>query len=263
MPNGLTPYDKKVYRESKRRRKQAFLAAETGRIKPIKKRRKWIVITVISVVALIALAVGLFFVMQNISSDEANKNITQTESDESQLILVNRTNTLKSDYVPKLKNYGSFMVNESSYNSLDLMINDAQRQGINLVIIRAYVSFDEQADLYEQKFSEYMNNPDYTEVRAEAETRKTVAKAGESEFQTGLLISFDVSDSVSSAYLERNCVKYGFIQRYTDDKEDITGISADKSTYRFVGNDNAVNMRSYNMCLEEYCNYLEIQQENE
>ena len=148
------------------------------------------------------------------------------------------------------------------YEQLENMIDDAQKQGIELTVTQAYVSYDEQAKLYQQKLTELMNSYNYTEVRAEAEARKLVPMAGESEFQTGMLIRFDVSDSKVSSYLERNCVKYGFILRFPEDKESITLITAGNSVYRYVGKVNAVNMRSYNMCLEEYCDYLEVQQSN-
>ena len=49
--------------------------------------------------------------------------------------------------------------------------------------------------------------------------------------------------------------------RYPSDKEDITKISGNNYLYRYVGKDNAVKMRTYGMCLEEYNDYL-LQQKN-
>ena len=46
----------------------------------------------------------------------------------------------------------------------------------------------------------------------------------------------------------------------TPDKETVTGMNADLTVYRFVGVDNAVKMRSYGMCLEEYHEYCSYRQ---
>lgn len=259
MPNGLTPYDKKVYRESKRRRKQALVASETGRIKPIRNRKKlgFIIVIIISVLAVVG--VSLFFIFKGNDTSATQASTETTGKADAEFIIVNRATPLEKDYIPNLKKYGEFSVEVSAYSSLCNMLDDAKNQGIDLKITKAYVSFDEQKALYEKKLDEIMQDPNITEVRAEALARKSVAKAGESEFQTGLLVSFDISNSTAEAFLERNCVKYGFIQRYEEDKEDITGISADRSTYRFVGVESAVNMRSYNMCLEEYNSYQKTQ----
>ncbi len=262
MPNGLTPYDKKVYKESRRRCRQAFRAAETGKITPIGRTKRRVITVIICIGVVAFLTVVAFFVFQYFDDKQTYDSIVQQNDDGDLLITVNRSSPLDSSYVPELKGFDGFYVNKLMYDSLESMINDAQSQGISLTITKAYVSYDEQEKLYEQKLAELMSDSDYTEVKAEAEARRSVPMAGESEFQTGLLAEFDLSDTVAVAYIERNCVKYGFILRYPVDKEDITGIETDNAVYRYVGVDNAVNMRSYNMCLEEYCDYLAAQRRN-
>ena len=54
---GLSPYEKKSYRESKLRRKQALLASETGYIKPYRRRKKPLAV-IITVIAVLCAAVG-------------------------------------------------------------------------------------------------------------------------------------------------------------------------------------------------------------
>ena len=88
-------------------------------------------------------------------------------------------------------------------------------------------------------------------------------KGGCSEAQTGLLIGFDVADKKTSAFIERECINYGFVQRYPKDKEDVTKISESKTLYRYVGIENAKKMRSFNMCLEEYSEYVSLQKNQE
>ena len=57
------------------------------------------------------------------------------------------------------------------------------------------------------------------------------------------------------AWLYKNGINYGFINRYTEEKFPVTGIEADLTVYRFVGTENAQKMRSFGMCLEEYSDY--------
>ena len=124
-------------------------------------------------------------------------------------------------------------------------------------------SFGEQEKLYSEKLSEYLANPDYTEVRAQAAVQKHVPKGGCSEAQTGLLIGFVMTDEKTVAFIERECINYGFVQRYTKDKEDITKMSENETLYRYVGIDNAKKMRSFNMSLEEYSEYVSLQKNQE
>lgn len=260
MSYGLTPYDKKSYKESKKRRKQALRAAETGRILPygtIKRRVIAIICVVLVVLAVIwgAYALILYF------SDNSGSSVSQSQEQYSEELLnvVNKASPLESDYVPELKKYNAYEVNAIMFQDLTKMADEAEKQGTELKIRTAYISYEDQQKLYEQKLSELLEDPDYTEVRAQADAQKSVPKGGESEFQTGLLIDFDLSDSKTAAFIERSCVNYGFILRYPQDKEDITRMSYRNSVYRYVGNENAVSMRSYNMCLEEYVDYLETQ----
>lgn len=47
--------------------------------------------------------------------------------------------------------------------------------------------------------------------------------------------------------------KYGFVQRYPNDKEHITRMRGTDSIFRYVGKDVAKIMYDENLCLEEYC----------
>ncbi len=262
MPFGMTPSDKKSYKESKRRRKQALMEEKTGRIFPYGSAKRKVIIAACIVIAVFAAAAGAYFLIL-FSADSgysAQKSTQETvESSEELLTVVNKQNPLEFDYVPELLMLDGFKVNSLMYDDLSQMLDDAQSDGVELKINSVYVSYDEQKKLYDDTLSELLQNPDYTEVRAQAYVQKLVPMAGQSEAQTGLLVDFDVSDSGTALYIERNCISYGFIQRYPDDKESVTSMYGSESLYRYVGKDNAVKMRSYNMCLEEYVDYLSAQ----
>lgn len=262
MPYGMIPYDKKSYKESKRRRRQAYIADKTGKILPIVSNKHRLLITVI-LILLVAIVVIIGIALYNFFSSEQefedNLNSIVITQNQGILIDVDRNNPLDSDFVPELSDFNGVKVNTVLYDDLNNLVESSKRDGINLVIKSGYISFDEQQSMYEDILKEYLNNPEYTKVRAEAAVNKIVPEGGQSEAQTGLLIQFDVYDNKIASYLERVCVDYGFILRYPEDKQDITGMNYNNSLYRYVGKNNAIKMRSYNMCLEEYNNYLNLQ----
>ncbi|MCM1545268.1 MAG: D-alanyl-D-alanine carboxypeptidase family protein, partial [Ruminococcus sp.] len=51
-----------------------------------------------------------------------------------------------------------------------------------------------------------------------------------------------------------NSWKYGFVRRYDENKQDITGIGYEPWHFRYVGKDNAKYMYEHKLCLEEYVN---------
>ena len=265
MSYGLTPYDKKRYRDSKRRRRQAAKASKTGRILPFSTARRRLVIAIAVVVIVIGASVGGYFVYNSFADKTETKSAQQLEQEQSEELLrvVNSSNPLPADYVPKLKSYGDFKVNSLAENNLENFCNKAKESGIEINLVSAYVSFDEQEKLYSEKLSEFLGNPDYTEVRAQAAAQKLVPRGGCSEAQTGLLIGFDMTDEKTVAFIERECINFGFVQRFPKDKEDVTKMSENKMLYRYVGIENAKKMRSFNMSLEEYSEYVSLQKNQE
>lgn len=57
-------------------------------------------------------------------------------------------------------------------------------------------------------------------------------------------------------WLAAHCAEYGFVIRYPEDKESVTGIIYEPWHLRFVGVKHAKRMNELNMCLEEYCEYI-------
>lgn len=263
MSYGPTPYDKKSYKESKRRRKQAMRAEQTGRILPFSAVKRRVIVLVCSAALILLAGLVLYFVYFNnsVSGSENTNTSGGTEFNQSDELLqvVNTGSPLEADYVPELESFKNFKVNTLACDDLESFVTNAQSDGVELRVVSAYISYDDQQSLYEEKLESYLSNPEYTEVRAAAAAQKSVPKAGCSEAQTGLLIGFDVTNPSVEAYLQRNCINYGFIQRYTAEKADVTKLNENKSLFRYVGEENAKKMRALNMCLEEYSDYILLQ----
>lgn len=89
---------------------------------------------------------------------------------------------------------------------------------------------------------------------------------GYSEYHTGLSFDLGIFPEGENSYfytsdgdygwIDKNCAKYGFILRYPEKKEDITGFEAKTYQFRYVGIPHALYMKDKNLCLEEYIEEL-------
>ena len=117
-------------------------------------------------------------------------------------------------------------------NAFNTMQADAATQGIGLSIISGYRSYSRQSTLY--------NNYVSRDGKAAADTYS--ARAGHSEHQTGLAADINslyqsFINTPEGQWLNNNCYKYGFIIRYPQGKESITGYMYEPWHIRFVGVD--------------------------
>lgn len=116
----------------------------------------------------------------------------------------------------------------------------------SIMISDAYRSYEEQQEIA-------TNNP------------ASAAAAGYSDYHTAMAVRISVTapnggiDDLGSAngatlyaWLNGNAYKYGFIRRYPEDKDRITGYSVDRYHYRYVGYPHSYYMVQNNLCLEEY-----------
>ena len=179
--------------------------------------------------------------------------------EEELLRIVNEYEPLESTFVPELTTVNGVEVNALCADSLNEMINAAKAQNITLTIKEGYVSYDEQAKLHNDTYEKLKKSGKYSQIKAEAEAKKTCPPAGCSERQTGFLIEFDSPvGSDSYKWLVKYSVNYGFILRYPEAKESETSMSFNPNLYRFVGSEASANIRRYDMSLEEYATHVSI-----
>lgn len=92
---------------------------------------------------------------------------------------------------------------------------------------------------------------------------------GYTEHHTGLAINisiivggdykkYDYNDLPGDEYkwIYEHCAEYGFVPRYTLDKELVTGCEVESDHFRYVGVPHAYYMTKNNLCLEEYLEEL-------
>ena len=85
------------------------------------------------------------------------------------------------------------------------------------------------------------------------------ARPGSSEHQTGLALDINTAsvqahfeNTPTYAWLVEHCAEYGFILRYPEGKERITGYRFEPWHYRYVGREHAEEIMRRGLTLEEY-----------
>ncbi|MSQ27299.1 MAG: D-alanyl-D-alanine carboxypeptidase family protein [Dehalococcoidia bacterium] len=137
--------------------------------------------------------------------------------------------------------------------ALRAMNTEARTAGIELTVVSAYRSYNEQAGLF--RF--------YTEGMGEAEAARISAQPGHSEHQLGTAIDFtspevrytleqDFGATAESRWLRANAARFGFVMSYPEGKEPVTGFAYEPWHYRFVGVEAATSVASSGLTLREY-----------
>ena len=68
--------------------------------------------------------------------------------------------------------------------------------------------------------------------------------------------TYKLSTDETYDWLYDNCHKYGFVVRYPEGKEEITGVEDYTDYFRYVGVAHATYMKANNLCMEEYVELL-------
>lgn len=171
--------------------------------------------------------------------------------------LVTIESVLSADIV-KVK-YSGTKADRTATEALGQMLSAAIADGLsNFQISSAYRTYSEQQKLVDNSVAKYQkNNPDWSRDRCLSATYNTVAPAGTSEHQTGLAFDITVPNvsftgTAQQKWLHEHCAKYGFVVRFTADKQKLTGFVAESWHFRYVGVEAAQTMTQNNWCLEEY-----------
>lgn len=183
------------------------------------------------------------------------KNISKGE----ELMLVNETNGLDKNYIPKdlsipnIRFYSGVSNEEKKVagiikEPLEDLVNGAKNDGITLLGISGYRSYKSQKKTYDER----------VKTAGTKLADAYVAKPGYSEHQTGLCMDitnegkYFVKGTAEADWLDENCYKYGFIIRYPYGKKNITGIEYEPWHIRYVGKNAAKYIHDNGITLEEY-----------
>ena len=200
-------------------------------------------------------------------TDSGNSGGLPIYDDSLNLLLVNSSHILSSGYQPQLTSFEGIQLDERILPALGKMMEKAKTDGYPLTLAGAYVDSKQQNQLYQAEVQRLMQQDNLSLVRAENQAQNTVGEGGYNENQTGLAVTFSFAGKQGTKFastgqyhwLSQNSVYYGFVLRYPKDKESMTGMDFEPDHFRYVGRSNAIKMREYSMCLEEYVSYLQQQ----
>ncbi|GGA84895.1 D-alanyl-D-alanine carboxypeptidase family protein [Ornithinibacillus halotolerans] len=204
--------------------------------------------------------VGLAFVEEE-QIDEDTKTISNPYD---VLALINKQHALPADYepidlvvpdvrFPFVEDLPKKQMRKVAADALEKMFGDADLESLDLFAQSGFRSYERQDVL----FAAYVSN------HGEEQANTFSAKPGESEHQSGLTMDVtspqvnyalvtEFGETEEGIWLQENAHKYGFIIRYPEGKEDITGYQYEPWHLRYVGIKAATEIMERGITLEEY-----------
>lgn len=177
------------------------------------------------------------------------------------LQLVNANYPLKNNFMGKLipvdMQFPDILMESGAANILRIILQKISAEN-KIIPVSGYRSETEQKNIYTNSLKE----------NGEEFTKKYVALPNCSEHQTGLAIDLalnkkDVDFICPDFPYEGICNEfrqiapdYGFIQRYAENKEKITGISHEPWHFRYVGFPHSKIITENDFSLEEYTEFI-------
>lgn len=172
-----------------------------------------------------------------------DRNIYSTE------FIVNRDHMITSEYIPETVSVdvkgSSRKMREEAGQALEEMFKVAKEEGISLVSVSGYRSYFTQRTIYNRKLEK---------VKSVEAANQYVALPGSSEHQLGLAMDVGKAsgsnlnaafqNSKEGKWIADNCYKFGFIIRYIEGYEKVTGYSYEPWHVRFVGKQTALEIHT-------------------
>jgi preprotein translocase subunit YajC len=164
------------------------------------------------------------------------------------ILVANKSYSLPEDYDP-----GLMPEAEEAFEKLTAAAGEA---GLNIYEGSGYRTYSFQVECYNSILETY--GKEYADSIS--------ARPGYSEHQTGYTIDCNTindafGDTEEGKWLAEHCAEYGFIIRYPEGKEDITGYAYESWHIRYVGVEAAKEMTEQGITLEEYLDIDSVYQD--
>ncbi|ADH97701.1 M15 family metallopeptidase [Salisediminibacterium selenitireducens] len=187
--------------------------------------------------------------------------ITETEGDPPIItdpdhadVLINHDHRLDSSYIPPdltvpdvrfsfSEALNRRMLREEAAAALESMFQAAEADGISLFAVSGYRSYERQRQIFDTS----------VQNRGEERTREVIAVPGTSEHQSGLAmdvssqsngfrLNTDFADTPEGEWVADHAHEHGYIIRYLEGYEAVTGISFEPWHLRYVGEELAAEL---------------------
>lgn len=155
-----------------------------------------------------------------------------------------------------------YYVDSRIYDDFTRMLADCNAvSGHTLVLTSGYRSYNYQSERYNYYYTNYKIQG-LDEATAQSRAREEYLPGGRSENQTGFAVDLATAtlpknsqafaETSEYQWLIANAQNYGFILRYAQDTEAITGMPYQPFHFRYVGVENAQAIVAAGVTLEEY-----------
>lgn len=250
---------------------------QSRRYSTANKSRGWVGTAAIFLIIIILIVVGFFFVQKRDGQGDNDTSPTEQEAsfDKTQFsltdptspwVIVNKQNQLDpKDYAPSdltspmniiiAATEIDAMLNRQTAEALLALNAAATKASVDLEVASAYRSYDDQDRIYKSMVNGY----------GQTEADRQSARPGHSEHQTGWAVDLDdansddcrletcFADTAAAKWLAAHAHEHGFIVRYPEGKESITGYTYEPWHLRYVGKELAEEMhRTGTKTLEEF-----------
>lgn len=180
------------------------------------------------------------------------------------LFLVNREYMVSEAFVPSVRKVIAAGMSQSmrddAAQALEEMFATAKQEGIRLEVVSGYRSYSKQTTIYNRKVKR---------TGSKKEADELVARPGASEHQLGLAMDVGAKGNSSltasfgrtkeGKWLRENAHRFGFIIRYLEGYEEITGYSYEPWHVRYVGKELSEQIYRTGLPLETFMNHYKME----
>ena len=200
---------------------------------------------------------------------ETEDGVNYIQNPENIHVLVNKDYSLPIGYrpadlvIPEVKfsfdeEHEKKLMRKEAAEALAKMFNGALEDGVEIVAVSGFRSYERQQQVYTAAVA----------ASGAEHAQQAVAEPGKSEHQTGLTMDVssaennynldqDYGETEAGKWLAEHSSEYGFIIRYPEGKETITGYMYEPWHVRYVGVDVAKDIYSLGLSFEEYVQLVE------
>ena len=189
--------------------------------------------------------------------EKPKTDLPQVSSKDWNLVLVNRDNKL-AELNPQLADVEEIKVDSRIAEQTKQFLAAARAVAPEESLISGYRSVEEQTELYNERVAQ-LEATGLSHEEAERQAQAQVQVPGASEHQTGLAIDMSAPNGLSEEVVQQIIAlapQYGFVLRYPEGKNAITGVDYENWHFRYVGVENAQYMVKHQLVLEEYIQKL-------
>ena len=189
--------------------------------------------------------------------EKLKTDLPQVSTKDWNLVLINRDNKL-AELNPQLVDVEEIKVDSRIAEQTKQFLAAARAIAPEESLISGYRSVEEQTELYNERVAQ-LEATGLSHEEAERQAQAQVQVSGASEHQTGLAIDMSAPNGQSEEVAQQIIAlapQYGFVLRYPEGKNAITGVDYENWHFRYVGVENAQYMVKHQLVLEEYIQKL-------